>query len=162
MVDACKALPDFKTLEIVYLTLTTPPPTCWCWVVGCSTKKGLAAVPYSEWRKEEAREEMRGAKDWAIDCLKKLKMGSQEGEGKKKAALKERTKGLKNWAVGCLKKPTRGDRKGEERKVVLRVIELTSVFTPRPEARKGEPPRFHLGSVKVEECEVWEVDSDGL
>ena len=89
--------------------------------------------------------------------------GLSGGRGKKKTTLRERTKGVKDWAVGCLKKPTRGDRKGEGRKkIMLRVIELSSVFTPRPSARMGEPPRFHLGSVKVEECEVWEVDSEDL
>jgi len=162
MIRACKALPDFETLEIVHLSLTTSPPGCWCWAVGCSTKKGLAAIPYMEWRKQEMREEMKGVKDWAIDCLKKPKMGRQEQEGTKKAVLRGRTKGVKDWVVGRLKKPTMGDRKGEGRKrIVLRVIELSSVFTPRPEAQRGDPPRFHLGSVKVEECEVWEVGSDG-
>ena len=102
---------------------------------------------------------MTGIKDWAIDCLKKPKMVCEEGEGRNKAALRGRTKGVKDWAVGCLKKPRAGDPRGEERKkVTLRVVELSSVFTPRFDARRGDPPRFHLGSVKVEECEVWEVD----
>ena len=104
---------------------------------------------------------MRGVKDWAIDCLKKSRVGCQEGEGRKET-LREQTKGLDDRGVHFLKVPTTGDRKGEGRKkLILRVIELSSVFTPRRPER-GDPPRFHLGSVKVEECEVWEVDSDGL
>jgi len=104
-------------------------------------------------------------KDWAINCLNKPKTRYQEEERRKITALREQTKVVKGWAVGRPKEPKIGDHRGEgipggRKKILLRVIELSSVFTlqwPNDTA----PPRFHLDSVGVEECEVWEIDNHG-
>ena len=101
---------------------------------------------------------MKGVKDWAIECLKGPRVGRQEGEGSEKNMLRKQVKGIKDWAAGCLKKQKAGDHEGEGRKkTTLRIIELSSVFA----IREPSLPRFHLGSVKVEEHEVWEVDNNG-
>ena len=102
---------------------------------------------------------MKGVKDWAINCLKKPKTRCQEEEGRKLIALREQTKGVKDWAVRWLKEPKTGDHRERSRKTTLRVIELSSVFTLRWPNDTGSP-RFHLGSVRTEECEVWEVDDN--
>jgi len=100
---------------------------------------------------------MEDVKDWAIDCLKKAKTGCQEGGKRKKTVWREQVKG---WAADCLKKPRTGHHRGEGKKITLRVIELGSVFTlPRPS--EITLTRFHLGSVKVEEYEVWGDDGSG-
>ena len=104
---------------------------------------------------------MKDAKDWAINCLKKPKTRYQEEEGRKIIALREQTKGVKGWVVGWLKEPKTGDhREGGGKKTTLRVIELSSLFTLQW-PNDTVTPRFHLDSVKVEECEVWEVDGNG-
>jgi len=104
---------------------------------------------------------MKGVKDWAIDCLKKPKTGHQEGEKEKNAVSGELMRGLKGWGVGWLKKPNTGAHKGEGiKKTVLRVIELNMAPT-LPLVDETVRPRFHLGSVKVEEYKVQGVDSNG-
>jgi len=67
-------------------------------------------------------------------------------------------RGVKDWAIDCLKRPETGHREREGRKgTTLRVIELSSVPNGFPMYGNGGPLRFHLGSVKVEVCEVWGV-----
>ena len=103
---------------------------------------------------------MKDAKDWVIDCLEKPKTGSREGEGGKETVLRERTKGVKSWAVGWSKKPNTIVHKREgSKKITLRVIELSMAPTP-PMIDETVRPTFHLGSVKVEEYKVQEVDSN--
>ena len=103
---------------------------------------------------------MKDVKSWAINCLKKPKTIYQEEEGRRIIALREQMKGAKGWAVGRLKELETGDHRGEgSKKTTLRVIELSSVFTLQ-QPNDTAPPRFHLDSVKVEECEVWEADSN--
>jgi len=104
---------------------------------------------------------MEGVKDWAIDCLKKPKTGHQEGERGKNGVSGERTRGLKGWGVGWLKKPNTEVHKGEEiQKTMLRVIKLNMAPTLQL-VDEMDRPRFHLGSVKVEEYKVQGVDSNG-
>jgi len=142
LVNACRALPNFDTLQIVHFSLSTPPPTRECWPWQCG---GLAS--YTEGQKQALREQIQRVKDLAIDCLKEPEKGCQEG-GRKKTALRERMRGVKDRMVAC-PKPTMG------RKTTLRVIELSSVLTDTPRRPKyGASPIFHLGSVKVEEYEV--------
>jgi hypothetical protein len=70
LIDACKTLPDFNTLQIVYLTLDLLPIY------------PIAAL--TERRNQALRVQVKDVKDWAIDCLKKPKTG----RGKKKATLR--------------------------------------------------------------------------
>jgi len=152
LIDACKALPDFGTLQIVHLALDKPPPRCWCGRTGCGR-----LGPYTEERKWELREEMEGMKDWAIECLKRPKTG----EGRKEMTLMEQIKGVRDWAADYLKKQRTERCKEEERKgITLRVIELSSVFT-LPKFGDANPPTPHLGCVKVKECGVWGIESNG-
>jgi len=104
---------------------------------------------------------MQGVKDWAIDCLKKPRTGHQEGGGGKNAVSGEQMRGLRGWGVGWLKKPNTGVHKGEgSKKSTLRVIELSMAPT-LPLVDETDRPRFHLGSVKIEEHKVQEVDNSG-
>jgi hypothetical protein len=66
LVHACKALPDFDTLQIVHF-LGNP----------------LSPSLTDQW--DQALRDQ--AKDW-IDCLKKTKMGCQEEVGRKKSTLR--------------------------------------------------------------------------
>jgi hypothetical protein len=68
LVNACKALPDFGTLQIVY---------------GCGVmynEVGLAA----KHRRRVLREHVDSTKGWAIDCLKDPGTGRREREGTRK------------------------------------------------------------------------------
>ena len=58
---------------------------------------------------------------------------------------------MKDWAIDWFTGPETGRQEGGGRqKATLRFIELSSVLADRwPD--DGIPPRFHLGSVKVEE-----------
>jgi hypothetical protein len=72
LVNACKALPDFDTFQIVH---------------GC----GLAYVevgPGEEQRRWVLRENVDGAKDLAINCLKEPETGYREGVGMKKTTVR--------------------------------------------------------------------------
>lgn len=87
---------------------------------------------------------------------------------RQKQVLRDRVQGVKDWAIDCLKKPGTRYQEGEGRKATLRVIELSSVLTlPRsstsflPRSGCKVPFRFNLGSVKVEEHDVWRFDSNG-
>ena len=156
LVNECEALPDFTTLQIVHLTLTTLPPICWCGVTECGV-----LGPYTEERKRALREQMKGVEDWTVDCLKRAKTGCQEGEGEGKV-LWEQMNDVKDWVVDRLRQLAKmGYHKGEGRKsTTLRVIELSLVPTPpRPATHGRQTSHLHLGSVKVEEHEVWKVDS---
>ena len=78
-----------------------------------------------------------------------------------KQALREQMKGVKDWAIDCLKRPERGRREREGRKgTTLRVIELSSTLNRFPTYGDGGLQRFHLGSVKAEEFEVWGIDRE--
>ena len=75
LVNACKALPDFDTLQIVYFILGTPSSRyADAWTMSLSPLGRL---------ERELRERLKGVRDLAIDCLKKQKTGCKEGEGRK-------------------------------------------------------------------------------
>jgi len=67
-------------------------------------------------------------------------------------------KGVENWTIDCLKRPETGLHERRGRETMLRVIELSSVFNLFPRRGDGDLLRFHVGSVKVEEHEVREVE----
>ena len=82
LVDACQALPDFDTLQIVHY-LPRPSPSCRVDV----PPRGYI-IPSVGQQKQESKEEVNGLKDWAMDCLRKSRTGCQEGEGRKKTMIK--------------------------------------------------------------------------
>ena len=73
LVDACKALPDFDTFQILRLLVDTPP-------------RRYAARSTEQW-KRTLSEEVGGVKDWAVCCLK-AKTGCEEGGGRKRTTLR--------------------------------------------------------------------------
>lgn len=76
LVNTCRSLPDFETLQIVHFLLGEPLP-----IRGPGTT-GYGSVPCSDYRKQELRERVKGVRDLAIDSLK-AKAGCREGEGRK-------------------------------------------------------------------------------
>ena len=72
---ACKTLPEFDTLQILYYPTPSPHPICWCGHHGPSKEQWEQALgEYAE-----------AVKDSAIISLK---TGRQEEEGRKGAAVK--------------------------------------------------------------------------
>jgi len=83
LINGCRTLKDFSTLQIVHHSLTTLPTTCWCGFEGCG-KLG----PYSEERKQALREQMKDIEGWTIDCLKRPRTGRYEGGERKETMLR--------------------------------------------------------------------------
>ena len=78
LVVACKALPDFDTLQILYFPTEPPRPICWCGTHG----------PSKEQWDRSLREQVDSMKDLVLGCLKSPKMGHQEGKGRKKTTVR--------------------------------------------------------------------------
>ena len=71
LVNVCKELPDFETIQIVYfLPAVTPDGGC-------------VARPFLKQQNQALREQVKGVMDLAIDCLKEPGTGCLEGEGRK-------------------------------------------------------------------------------
>ena len=79
LVVACKALPDFDTLQVVRVTITPGGLACWCGWGGCGSRMNS-----SEQQEQILREQTEGMKDWAMNCLKKPETGWREGEEKER------------------------------------------------------------------------------
>jgi len=69
LVNACKELPDFDTIQIVYFLPRT--------------NRGSIILPFSGQQSQGLRGQVKGVTDLAIDCLKKLGTGGREGGGRK-------------------------------------------------------------------------------
>ena len=82
LVDACGALPDLDTLQIVHFVLITPLMVCGF------ARMSFGSLPFIEARKEVLRAQMRDVGDLAMDCLRKAKAGYPEGEGRKRTTLR--------------------------------------------------------------------------
>ena len=83
LVNACKSLPDFDTIQIVHiLAWGTSPPA----VRAHQHMRygGLSA----EQLLQVARDPVNDVKDLVIDCLKRPEMGCQEGERRKRAMVR--------------------------------------------------------------------------
>ena len=78
LVNACRVLPDFDTLQIVHLLRSEPIVTVMC-MYACA---GLALM---DKRERALRDQV---KDLTIDLLKKAKVGRQEGEGRKNVVVR--------------------------------------------------------------------------
>jgi len=85
LVNACKALPDFDTLQIAYFFFVTPLPSCACGRSGHGSSSIETREPWAEQRKQISG--TKGVKDLAIECLKP-KAECQEGERRKKTTLR--------------------------------------------------------------------------
>jgi len=90
LVNACKALPDFDTLQITHFPFIAPLPECLC---------GCRDVSYTEI--QESLVGVKAVKDSVIDCLR-LKAGCQEGEGRKKITLRIIELGSERGSPFCL------------------------------------------------------------
>jgi len=74
----------------------------------------------------------------------------------RKQASREEARGVKDLVIDCLKNTKRGHQEGDGmKKTTLRIIELS----PALWSGGNTCGRFRLGSVKVEEYEVWRADS---
>ena len=83
LVAACKALPDFDTLQILHIPAHPPHPVCWCGRQRC----GNRVLHVKQWE-QSLREQARGLKDFAIDCLRTSQIKRQEGEGRKRTTIR--------------------------------------------------------------------------
>ena len=84
LVIACKALPDFDTLQIVYFPSVKPLMMCGCY-------RMRYGILWSEERRKRVlllREEVECMKDWAMDCLRKPEAGCRDGEARKNTTLR--------------------------------------------------------------------------
>jgi hypothetical protein len=72
LVNACKALPDFDTLQIAHV----------CGLTFCATG------PSVRQGRRELKEHVGCAKDSAISCLRELETGCQEREGRRKITVR--------------------------------------------------------------------------
>ena len=78
LVVACKALPDFDTLQIVRFPINPPRLLCWCGKGRC----GHHGLFLEQW--ELALEKQtKDLEREAVECLKTPRMGSREGEGRR-------------------------------------------------------------------------------
>ena len=82
LVVACKALPDFNTLQIVREIIIPFPLICRCEWGGCGSR-----MDSSEEQEEISRKQMEDMKDWTMDCLKKPETGFQEGEERERKRI---------------------------------------------------------------------------
>lgn len=77
LVVACRALPDFDTLQILHFP-AQPPPTYW---------SGNYVTLNGRWE-QSLRHQANCVRDLVIDCLRSPKLGCEEGEGRKRTMVK--------------------------------------------------------------------------
>ena len=77
LVDACKALLDFDTIQIVHF------------LPGTGDRLEAMGIPSLEPSNQALREEVKGVREEAIDCLNRLETGGQRGERRKKLRVIE-------------------------------------------------------------------------
>ena len=83
LVVECETLPDFDTLQILYVPAPPPHPVCWCGWQKC----GNHTLHVEQWE-QSLRKQAKGLKDFAIDCLKTSQIRRHEGEGRKRTTVK--------------------------------------------------------------------------
>lgn len=88
LVGACRALPDFDTLQIVRFPISPPPLECFCpWpICDCPvfSMEGLEAR--TERLTKDLKRQMKDLEVWAMDCLEALNRRFREG-GRREATL---------------------------------------------------------------------------
>ena len=82
LVVACKALPDFNTLQIVREIIPPVSLVCRCEWGGCGSRIGS-----SQEQEEILRKQTEDIKDWTMNCLKKPETGFQEGEERERKRI---------------------------------------------------------------------------
>lgn len=82
LVETCKALPDFNTLQIAHFLLFTPSMNC---IERMLSGHGLPSV---QQREEEVMEQVNGVKDLAINSLRKAKPRYRQGGTRKKTTFR--------------------------------------------------------------------------
>ena len=111
LVDACKALPDFDTLQVVHSVTGTPPSSILdLWSVG-------RELPSAERQNEVSKEQANGVKDWAMGRLRKLNAGCREGERRRRTTLRV----IELSTYGPLAGSHLDSLTVEEREVVVRI-----------------------------------------
>ena len=83
LIVACKALPDFNTLQIVCYRFVPPRLACWCGWGECDRHRSSSEPWDQVWGKQT-----KDLEAWVIDCLRKPTTGCRDGEGKKKTTLR--------------------------------------------------------------------------
>ena len=76
LVNACKALPDLDTIQIVHF------------LPGTGDRLEAIGIYSTEPSNRALREEVRSVRDSAIDCLNTPEMGRQKGGRRKKITLR--------------------------------------------------------------------------
>lgn len=84
LVDACKSLPEFNTIQIVHYLGELPHPPV---TPEYGEMEDDSQPSADKWR-QASRDWVNDVKDLAIDCLKKREMGCREGEGRKRTTLR--------------------------------------------------------------------------
>jgi len=77
LVNVCKELPDFDTIQIVYFLSEA--------ALGWG---GCGILPLSERQSQVLRKQVKGVADLAIDCLKEPGTGRRGGEGRNKTMVR--------------------------------------------------------------------------
>ena len=75
LVVACKALPDFDTLQVARITIVPPSLVCLCGWGGCGSRMNS-----TEQEEQILRKQTKDMKNWAIGCLTKPETGCREEE----------------------------------------------------------------------------------
>ena len=131
LVTLCKALPDFDTLQIVYIPILPRSPICRCGKLWCPRH------PLSVERDQASKNYIKPIKDWAMEYLERPRTECQEGEGSMGIALRER--------LGDVKLASSKRSETGRKRTTLRVIKL---------AREPLNSISHRAPVMVEEYEV--------
>ena len=93
LVLACKALPDFDTLQIVRTLIVPPDLVCWCGRRDCS-RHGPSEEQWEHTLEKRAKD----LEEWAVVCLKKPRTGCQEGE-RRRTTLRIIKFGPSHWSA---------------------------------------------------------------
>ena len=141
LVTACKTLPYFETLQIVYYPVFPRSQICWCGKLWCYRH------PPSVAQDQALREYMKAVKGWSMECLERPNTRCQEVDERKEIKLRKYMKVVKGWAIDGSKRPELGRKRpeSERKRATLRVIEMT---------REPLRPMFYQRSAKVEEYEM--------
>ena len=83
LVVACKALPDFGTLQIVRFPMFRPCLVCWY-----ALQEHCNHIPPMEQQEQVLEKQTKDLEGWAADCLKKSRTVFQEGGKRKGTTLR--------------------------------------------------------------------------
>lgn len=78
LVVACKALPDFDTLQILRFPVAIPRLVCRCRQENCENHE----LNMEKW-KQALKSQAKDLEEYAINCLRKPRTEPREGEGRR-------------------------------------------------------------------------------